>query len=217
MPGPKKCLGTKVTKQGATDSSKSRCLSHLINVLNVRFTGFILGLSKSREPVGCTPSFMFVRIQQTILRIYVSTGNPQKYFFSWEGTTCHSNLSLSEPLTSCDPPVVLLPLGSQGLSKASGRGAPTPLVCCSDSQLWVILPPGDIWPCQETLSVDLTGGAGWSVEIRDAAKHPAVLTGPITKNHPGRNGRSARLRSLVLLAVALTGLGRVIFLVSAPS
>lgn len=67
-----------------------------------------------------------------------------------------------------------------------------------------------------TLSVVLTRGAGWSVEIRDAAKHPTVPTGPHHKEPSGHNAHSARLRGLVPLAVALTGVGRVIFLVSVP-
>lgn len=55
-------------------------------------------------------------------------------------------------------------------------------------------PPGDAWQRLGTFFIVTTervaSGIEW-VELRDAAKHPAVPANPSTKNDPARNVDSA--------------------------
>ena len=61
--------------------------------------------------------------------------------------------------------------------------------------------PEDIWQCQETCFVVITGARNaaviWLAEARDAAKHP-TMHGAVphkTKNYLAQNVNSARLRN----------------------
>lgn len=73
----------------------------------------------------------------------------------------------------------------------------------------VIFVPQDIGPCLVTFLIVMTVGQGatgiWWVEARAAAKCPIMRrTSPVTKNHGPRMSFVPRLRSHVLIPVAVS-------------